>query len=169
MFFYLVVNFFSNYKNIRSSPCSSVVMSLTSIREDTGLIPGPAQWVRIKYCCKLWCRSQMWLGSGVAVVVVSASSCSSNLTPGLGTSICCMCSPKKQKKKKIYVCLCVCVWYSSRNHDFSDFKINIKSYYIKYTPNGIALSGRHQNTNAKIYGYCKSKFIDFWVKVYINL
>ena len=42
-----------------------VVMNPTSIHEDTGLIPGPAHWVK-----ELWCRSQMPLGSGVAVAVV---------------------------------------------------------------------------------------------------
>ena len=50
-------------------------------------------------CPELWCRSQTWLGSCVAVVVVQASSCSSNLTPSLGTSICWGCGPEKQKIK----------------------------------------------------------------------
>ena len=30
----------------RSSYCGSVEMNLTSIYEDEGLIPGPAQWVK---------------------------------------------------------------------------------------------------------------------------
>ena len=47
---------------------------------------------RIRHCPELWCRSQMWLGSGVAVAV--AGSCSSDSTPGLGTSICWECGPK---------------------------------------------------------------------------
>ena len=51
------------------------------------------------WCCReLWCRSQMWLWSGVAVAVVSASSYSSDSTPSLGTSICRGCSPKKQQQ-----------------------------------------------------------------------
>ena len=44
---------------------------------------------------KLWCRLQVWLRSGVAVVW--AGSCSSNSTPNLGTSICWACSPKNTK------------------------------------------------------------------------
>ena len=51
--------------------------------------------LRIRCCCELWCRSQMWPGSCIAVAV--AGSCSSDLTPSLGISICCKCGPKKQK------------------------------------------------------------------------
>ena len=47
----------------------------------------------------LWCRSQMQLGSHMAVAVVSAGSCSFNLTPSLGATICLWCGPKKVKKK----------------------------------------------------------------------
>ena len=25
--------------------------------------------LRIRHCCELWCRSQTWLGSGIAVAV----------------------------------------------------------------------------------------------------
>ena len=55
-----------------SSHQGSVEMNLTSIHEDAGSIPGLAQQVRIQPCCGLWCRSQMWLRSGVAMVVVQA-------------------------------------------------------------------------------------------------
>ena len=59
--------------------------------------------LRIWHCRELWCRLQMWLGSGVAVAMVWAGSCSSDSTPSLGTSICHWCSPKKKgKKKKIH-------------------------------------------------------------------
>jgi len=54
--------------------------------------------LRIWPCCELWCRSQMWLRSHVAVAVAKAGSCSSNLTPSLGTSICHRFCPKKEKK-----------------------------------------------------------------------
>ena len=76
--------------------------NLTSIREDAGSILGLDQWLRIGCCCELWCRSQMQLGSpvAVAVAVAQAGSCSSELTPSLGTSKCPGCSPKKRKKNR---------------------------------------------------------------------
>ena len=49
------------------------------IHEDLGSVPGLAQW----HCRELWCRSQMLLGSHVAVTVVQAGSCSSFLTGNL--------------------------------------------------------------------------------------
>ena len=56
--------------------------------------------LRIWYCQELWCRSQMWLRSHVAVAVVKVGSCSSNLTPSLGTFIGLGCSPKKAEQNK---------------------------------------------------------------------
>ena len=55
--------------------------------------------LKIQRCSELWCRSQMRLGSDVAVAVMQTSSCSSNWTPSLGTSICRESGPKKQKIK----------------------------------------------------------------------
>ena len=57
--------------------------------------------LRIQRCYELWCWSQTWLRSGVAVAVVEAGSCSSDSTPSLGTSICCGYGPKKTEDKKI--------------------------------------------------------------------
>ena len=54
--------------------------------------------LRIRHCRELWHRSQMRLGSDVAVAVVEAGSCSFNSTPSLGTSKRCRFSPKKQNK-----------------------------------------------------------------------
>ena len=56
--------------------------------------------LRIRCGCKLQCRLQMLLRSGIAVAVGVAGSCSSNSTPSLGTSICFGFSHKKEKKKK---------------------------------------------------------------------
>ena len=47
----------------------SVVANLTSIHEDAGSIPAPLRGLRIQHCHELQCRSQMQLGSGVAVAV----------------------------------------------------------------------------------------------------
>ena len=70
----------------------------TSIHEDSGLIPGLDQWIRIRHCHKLQCRLQTWLGSHVAVAV--ASSCSSDSTPSPGTFICQGVAVKRRKKKR---------------------------------------------------------------------
>ena len=42
------------------------VMKLTSIHEDVASLSG----LRILHCRELWCKSQMPLGSGVAVAAV---------------------------------------------------------------------------------------------------
>ena len=57
----------------------------------------PFSGLRIQQCRDLCCRSQMWLGSGVALAVVVA--------PSLGTSLCCGVALKKTKKVKFNVIL----------------------------------------------------------------
>ena len=57
--------------------------------------------LRIWHHHELWCRSQTWLRSGMAV----ASSYSSDLTPSLGRSIYHECGPKKRQKTIIIIWL----------------------------------------------------------------
>ena len=85
----------------------------TSVHEDMGSIPGLTQWVGIWCCHELWCRSQIRLGSGVALAVVQAGSFSSNSLSSLGTSMCPRCNPKKRKKKKEKECI------NSRTHTYT--------------------------------------------------
>ena len=79
-----------------SSHCGTEETNPTSIHEDTTSILGLSHWLRIQCCRELWCRSQTWLRSCIAV----AGSCSFDSTPSLGISICCECGPKKKKRKK---------------------------------------------------------------------
>ena len=46
------------------------LMNPTSIHEDMDSIPSLNEWLRIQHCLELWHRSQMRLGSGVAIAVV---------------------------------------------------------------------------------------------------
>ena len=87
---------------LRSSYHGSVEVNLTSI-----LVRRRQVWslallsgLSIQHCCGLCCRSQMWLGSDIAMAVVQASVYSSNLTLILGSSTCRGCSPKTPKTSK---------------------------------------------------------------------
>ena len=66
----------------------------TSIHKEGG-VPSLASLsaLRIQCCHELWCRSQTWLRSGIAMAVAEAGSYNSTQTPSLGTSICCGCGP----------------------------------------------------------------------------
>ena len=69
----------------RSSLCDSAVKDrLVSMRTWVWSLAS-LSGLRIWHCRELQCRSQMWLGSCVAMA--QACSCSSNWTPSLGTSI----------------------------------------------------------------------------------
>ena len=63
----------------------------------------PLSGLGIRLCHELWCQSQMWLGSWVAVASMQASSCSSNSTPHVETSLFRRCGPKKKKQEKKYM------------------------------------------------------------------
>ena len=62
------------------------VRSLTSISR-----------LRIRHCCELWCRSQTWLGSSVAVAVVRLAA-GARIRPLAWVQYAVGCSLKKQKK-----------------------------------------------------------------------
>ena len=70
----------------------SMRMQVQSLASFSGL--------RIQQCHKLWCASQMWLRSGMAVAVVQACSCSSDLTPSLRTMLQVHGLQKEKKKEK---------------------------------------------------------------------
>ena len=53
-----------------SSVLTQQVANTTSMHEDAGSIPDLAQWDKVRALPWLWCRTQMRLGSHVAVAVV---------------------------------------------------------------------------------------------------
>ena len=54
------------FKKMRSFRCGAAEMNPTRNQEVVALLSG----LRIWHCRELWSRSQMWLGSGVAVALV---------------------------------------------------------------------------------------------------
>ena len=61
---------FNLKKSFRSSHCGSAETNLTSIYEDSGSILASLSGLRIQRWHELRRRSQMWLGSHIAVTVV---------------------------------------------------------------------------------------------------
>ena len=56
--------------DIGSSHHGSVEMNPTTTCEDAGSIPDLTHWVKDLTCPELWCKSQTWLRSHIAVAVV---------------------------------------------------------------------------------------------------
>ena len=102
IYIYTHTHFSFPFRNVHfwSFHHGTVEMNPTRNHTVAGSTPSLAQWVKDLSCHELWCRSQIRLGSCVAVAVVQACSYSSDWTPSLGTSIRCRCGPKKQTNKK---------------------------------------------------------------------
>ena len=103
-----VISWSSHCGSLGTNRLVSMRMHIQSLASLSGL--------RTWCCCELWCRSQMRLGSWVAVAVAQAGSYSSNSPPSLGTSICHRCSPKEEKKKKVTSLSYPYIWHT-RNWD----------------------------------------------------
>ena len=68
--------------------------------------------LRIWHCCKVQCRSQMWLRSSVAVAVVQASSCSYDSTPAQELQYAPGVALKREKINKFITTHGCCFYYS---------------------------------------------------------
>ena len=64
--------------------------------------------LRIQHCHNLWCRSEVQLGSAVAVSVAQAGSCSSNSTPTWNLPYAVGMALKRKNKQKTQLYLMVC-------------------------------------------------------------
>ena len=64
------VTLFENKVFVGSSHCGTAEMNPTSILEDRVQFLALPSGLRIWHCCELWCGSQTWLGSHVAMAVV---------------------------------------------------------------------------------------------------
>ena len=80
--------------------------------------------LRIRHCHELWCSSQAWLRSSIAVTVASSGSYSSDLISSLGTF---MCYGYGSKKTNIYMCVCVCMFLNILKYFDSQIIINKNS------------------------------------------
>ena len=98
----------------------------------------------IRHCRELWCRSQMWLGSHVAVAVVQAGSYSSSLTPSLGTSLWRGRSPKRPLPAK--------KGFKTANRCTMLVWMNVKIYLI-VSSFPVLFEGRGKNTQEKSGGW----------------
>ena len=105
--------------------------------------------LRIWHCCELWRRSQMLLGSHIAVVLAQAGSNSSNSTPSLGTSIWHRCSPKKTTHT--YTHTHTHTKYDHLNRWRKSFWQNITSMYDKKNLQKVGTEGTCLNIIKSIY------------------
>ena len=68
------------------------------ICEDAHSMPASFSRIRIRGCPELCCRSQMQLGSHIALAMAEACSCTSDMTSSLGTSTGSTCVPQRRKQ-----------------------------------------------------------------------
>ena len=77
-------------------------MNLTMNHEVAGLIPGSLGGLMIQCCHELWCRSQTWFGSGIAVAPIRSLAWE---PPDAASAALKSKKKKKKRKKKSYLIL----------------------------------------------------------------